>query len=134
MKKKVMAALLAGLMALSLAACGGSSSGSSAAPAEEKTESTVAADGQAAPAEASGDQTHIYVLTASEDHGWTGSVATFAKAKVEEVNAEGTYSAELITSASAAEQITTIEDIISKGEKNIAIVVQPLDDTAASPF
>ena len=132
MKKKVMAALLAGLMALSLAACGGSSSGSSAAPAEEKTESTVAADGQAAPAEASGEQTHIYVLTASEDHGWTGSVATFAKAKVEEVNAEGTYSAELITSASAAEQITTIEDIISKGEKNIAIVVQPLDDTVQS--
>ena len=132
MKKKVMAALMAGIMALSLAACGGASSGSSAAPAEEKTESAVAADGQAAPAEASGDQTHIYVLTASEDHGWTGSVATFAKAKVEEVNAEGTYSAELITSASAAEQITTIEDIISKGEKNIAIVVQPLDDTVQS--
>lgn len=132
MKKKVMAALLAGFMALSLAACGGSSSSSASAPAEEKTESTVAADGQAAPAEASGDQTHIYVLTASEDHGWTGSVATFAKAKVEEVNAEGTYSAELITSASAAEQITTIEDIISKGEKNIAIVVQPLDDTVQS--
>jgi ribose transport system substrate-binding protein len=75
---------------------------------------------------------HIYVLTASEDHGWTGSVATFAKGKVEEVNEEGKYSAELITSASAAEQITTIEDIISKGEDNIAIVVQPLDDTVQS--
>ena len=75
---------------------------------------------------------HIYVLTASEDHGWTGSVATFAKEKVEEVNEEGTYTAELITSASAAEQITTIEDIISKGEDNIAIVVQPLDDTVQS--
>ena len=99
MKKKIMAALLAGLMALGLAACGGSSSGSttesaagSAAPAAESTKESAAA-----PA-ASGEQTHIYVLTASEDHGWTGSVATFAKAKVEEVNAEGTYSAELITS------------------------------------
>ena len=36
------------------------------------------------------DGTHIYVLTASEDHGWTGSVATFAKEKAEELNAEGT--------------------------------------------
>ena len=143
MKKRIMAAVLAGVMALSLAACGGSSSSSSAAPAEEKTEEVAPAEGQEAeaPAEgeaqaeapaATGEQTHIYVLTASEDHGWTGSVATFAKAKVEEVNAEGVYTAELITSASAAEQITTIEDIISKGEKNIAIVVQPLDDTVQS--
>ena len=143
MKKRIMAAVLAGVMALSLAACGGSSSSSSSAPAEEKTEEAAPAEGQEAeaPAEgeaqaeapaATGEQTHIYVLTASEDHGWTGSVATFAKAKVEEVNAEGVYTAELITSASAAEQITTIEDIISKGEKNIAIVVQPLDDTVQS--
>ena len=143
MKKRIMAAVLAGVMALSLAACGGSSSSSSAAPAEEKTEEAAPAEGQEAeaPAEgeaqaeapaATGEQTHIYVLTASEDHGWTGSVATFAKEKVEEVNAEGVYTAELITSASAAEQITTIEDIISKGEKNIAIVVQPLDDTVQS--
>ena len=151
MKKRIMAAVLAGVMALSLAACGGSSN-SSSAPAEEKTEEAAPAEGEAqeaeapaegeaqeaetpaeAPAEAaSGEKTHIYVLTASEDHGWTGSVATFAKAKVEEVNAEGVYTAELITSASAAEQITTIEDIISKGEKNIAIVVQPLDDTVQS--
>ena len=28
---------------------------------------------------AADDATHIYVLTAPEDHGWTGSVATFAK-------------------------------------------------------
>ena len=136
MKKRIMAAVLAGVMALSLAACGGSSSSSSAAPAEEKTEEAAPAEGQEAeaPAEgeaqaeapaATGEQTHIYVLTASEDHGWTGSVATFAKAKVEEVNAEGVYTAELITSAS-------VEDIISKGEKNIAIVVQPLDDTVQS--
>ena len=140
MKKKLMAAVLAGVMALSLAACGGSSSSSSApaeetAETEETQEAEAPAEGEAqdAAAEApAGEQTHIYVLTASEDHGWTGSVATFAKEKVEEVNAEGTYTAELITSASAAEQITTIEDIISKGEKNIAIVVQPLDDTVQS--
>ena len=53
-------------------------------------------------ADGEGDATHIYVLTAPEDHGWTGSVATFAKEKIEEVNDAGTYSAELITSADAS--------------------------------
>ena len=57
---------------------------------------------------AADDTTHIYVLTAPEDHGWTGSVATFAKEKIEEVNGEGKYSAELITSANAAEQIVNV--------------------------
>ncbi len=109
MKKKLMTGILAGVMAISFAF-----------------------SGAAALTEAEGESTHIYVLTASEDHGWTGSVASFAKDKVEEVNNEGVYSAELITSASAAEQITTIEDIVSKGEDNVAIVVQPLDDTVQS--
>ena len=72
------------------------------------------------------------VLTAPEDHGWTGSVATFAKEKIDEVNEEGTYSAELITSANAAEQIVNVEDIIASGEENIAVVIQPIDDTVQS--
>lgn len=81
---------------------------------------------------AEGEGTHIYVLTASEDHGWTGSVATFAKEKAEEVNADGTYSAEVITAASASDQITQIEDILAGDTSNIAIVVMPLDDTVQS--
>ena len=81
---------------------------------------------------AEGDSTHIYVLTAPEDHGWTGCVASFAKEKIEEVNDEGTYTAELITSADAAEQIVNIEDIIAAGEENIAVVIQPIDDTVQS--
>ena len=83
-------------------------------------------------ADGEGDATHVYVLTAPEDHGWTGSVATFAKEKIEEVNDAGTYSAELITSADAAEQIVNIEDIIAAGEDNIAVVIQPIDDTVQS--
>ena len=81
---------------------------------------------------AADDTTHIYVLTAPEDHGWTGSVATFAKEKVEEVNNDGKYTAELITSANAAEQIVNIEDIVASGEDNIAVVIQPIDDTVQS--
>ena len=79
-----------------------------------------------------GEGTHIYVLTASEDHGWTGSVATFAMEKAEEITNGGTYTAEVITSADANEQITKIEDIVASGEDNIAVVVQPMDDTVQS--
>lgn len=123
MKKKLAAAMLAAAMVIGCVGCGNETEKVSADPAvsEESKES----------AEESG-ASHIYVLTAPEDHGWTGSVATFAKEKIEEVNGAGTYSAELITSADAAEQITNIEDIVSKGEKDIAIVIQPIDDTVES--
>ncbi|MDO5561039.1 MAG: substrate-binding domain-containing protein [Oscillospiraceae bacterium] len=113
--RKILTSLLAAGMVVSLAGCGGSSNSS-------KDSSTATAEGKK----------HIYVLTASEDHGWTGSVATFAKEKAQEVNAAGTYTAEVITSAAAANQITQIEDIISKGKDNIAVVIQPMDDTVQS--
>ena len=84
--RKGIVGILSATMMMGLVACGGASSSNGAS-----TES-AASDGA----------THIYVLTAPEDHGWTGAVATFAKEKIEEVNGEGKYSAELITSASAA--------------------------------
>ena len=121
--KKTLALVLALCMALSLCACGGSSSQSSGGNAASPAASdTPASDGT----------THIYVLTAAEDHGWTGSVATFAKAKVEEVNAAGTYSAEVITARSSADQITQVEDLVAAGRKDIAVVIQPQDDTLES--
>lgn len=103
--RKIVAAMLASTMVLGM--------GASASAAEE-------------------DSTHIYVLTASEDHGWTGAVANFAQEKVDEVNAEGTYTAEVITAASASDQITQVEDILAGDTENIAIVIQPLDDTVQS--
>ncbi|MBE5910331.1 substrate-binding domain-containing protein [Pseudobutyrivibrio sp.] len=109
--RKSLCTLLAATMAVSMVGCGSKGSNDSAA---------------------NSDATHIYVLTAPEDHGWTGAVATFAKEKIQEVNDGGKYTAELITSASAAEQITNIEDIVSKGESNIAVVIQPIDDTVES--
>lgn len=103
--KKVFAIILAVALMLTLVACGGKSGS---------------------------DATHIYVLTPSEDHGWTGSVATFAKEKVAEINEAGKYTAEVITASSAAEQINKIEDILAQGSKNIAIVILPMDDTVQS--
>ncbi len=131
--KKLIAMLLVLAMAASLVACSSSSDSSSAASDESSaaTEESATAE-ESADSTASADATHIYVLTASEDHGWTGSVATFAKEKAEEVNAEGKYTAEVITSADAAEQIKNIEDILAKNEKNIAFAIQPIDDTVQS--
>lgn len=133
--KKAVAFVLAAVMMLGCAGCGGSpDKGGSDKKSGSGSESSTGQD----DSQASGDETqggagkHIYVLTAPEDHGWTGSVATFAKEKIEEVNDAGTYTAELISSANAAEQITNIEDIVSKGEDDIAVVIHPIDDTVQS--
>lgn len=134
MKKKVLAMIMTAAMVLGCAACGGSSdveTGNETTPSADAAEQKEGTE-QKDAADAAEGGTHIYVLTAPEDHGWTGSVATFAKEKIEEVNAAGSYTSELITSADAAEQIRNIEDILSKGEENIAIVVQPIDDTVQS--
>lgn len=116
MKKRILAIMLGMAMVFGLTACGNQSDSS-----DTKDDS-----------DAVQDTTHIYVLTASEDHGWTGSVATFAKEKVEEINGEGSYTAEVLTSANANEQITKVEDIVASGEDNIAVVIQPMDDTVQS--
>lgn len=123
--KKIFALLLTLVMCFALAACGGNSGGSTDGGG---TDSGDSAGGSAD----AGSGTHIYILTAAEDHGWTGSVATFAKGKAEELNSDGTYTAEVITAGSAAEQITKIEDIVASGDKDIAIVIQPMDDTVQS--
>ena len=72
------------------------------------------------------------ISTVSRVLNHRNDVSPDAKKKIEEVNDAGTYSAELITSADAAEQIVNIEDIIAAGEDNIAVVIQPIDDTVQS--
>ena len=85
--------------------------------------------GMTSMAFAEGEKT-IYILTPTEDHGWTGSVATFAKMSAEEINNAGAYKAEVKTAASAAEQIPQIEDIIANDAANVAgVVILPQDDT-----
>lgn len=123
MKRKILALVMTAAMALGCMACGGTDAGVEATSTTQTTTEEVGV---------AGESTHIYVLTAPEDHGWTGSVATFAKEKIAEVNEAGSYTSELITAADAAEQIRIIEDIVSSGEDNIAIVVQPIDDTVQS--
>ncbi|MBR6424952.1 MAG: substrate-binding domain-containing protein [Oscillospiraceae bacterium] len=107
MKKKLLAVLLVVCVVLSLAAC--SKSGSTSTSANK-----------------------IYILTPSEDHGWTGSVATFAKAKAKEINDAGKYVAEVKTASSANEQIQQIEDIVANKSDVVGVAILPMDDTVGS--
>ncbi|MBR4545916.1 MAG: substrate-binding domain-containing protein [Oscillibacter sp.] len=122
--KKIFALMLSLALVLALTACGGS--------ANQESAPETSGESDAAEETASGGGKHIYILTAAEDHGWTGSVATFAKAKAEQVNAEGVYTAEVITSRSSGDQITQLEDIVAAGNTDIAVVIQPQDDTLES--
>lgn len=104
--KKSIALLLALIMVLSLAACG-SSNGGAAAPAAGAKK--------------------IAILVPNADHGWTGAVMTYAEEKAAEVNAEGKYSAQVITSTDAANQISQVEDLIENKSAD-AVVILPQDN------
>ena len=72
----------------------------------------------------------VFALTPNEDHGWTGSIATFAKQAVEEINAEGKYEAHLLTAGGPEEQIQQIEDILANNKAGeYAVAMLPYDDT-----
>ena len=72
--------------------------------------------------------TDIAILVPNADHGWTGAVLTYAEEKAAAINAEGKYTAKVISSADPANQISQIEDII-ENESARAIVILPQDNT-----
>ena len=99
--KKVLALILVLAMALTLVACGGG---------------------------AKSNATDIAVLVPNADHGWTGSVMTYAEEYAKQLNDAGKYSVKVITSTDAANQISQIEDLIeNKTAKNVVIL--PQDNT-----
>lgn len=117
-RRSFMAASSATLLSVLLAGCDNGSQ----EPAAEGADDAAQAGGK-----------HIYVLTASPDHGWTGQVGVFAQEKVDEVNESGTYTAELQTAGAASDQIAQVEDILAGNLDDVAgIVIQPLDDTVQS--
>ena len=67
--------------------------------------------------------TDIAILVPNADHGWTGAVMTYAEEKAAAVNAEGTYTAQVITSADPANQITQVEDIIENQSANTVVIL-----------
>ena len=70
----------------------------------------------------------IVILVPNADHGWTGSVLTYAEEKAAEVNEAGTYSAKVISSTDAANQISQVEDVIENASAK-AVVILPQDNT-----
>ena len=72
--------------------------------------------------------TDIAILVPNADHGWTGAVLTYAEEKAEAINAEGKYTAKVISSADPANQISQVEDII-ENESAKTIVILPQDNT-----
>ena len=72
--------------------------------------------------------TDIAILVPNADHGWTGAVLTYAEEKAAAINAEGKYTAKVISSADPANQITQVEDIIDN-ESAKSIVILPQDNT-----
>lgn len=105
--KKSIALLLALIMVLSLAACGNGSGSNNAAPADGAKK--------------------IAILVPNADHGWTGAVMTYAEEAAAAVNADGKYSATVITSTDAANQIAQVEDLIENKSAD-AVVILPQDN------
>lgn len=76
----------------------------------------------------SGSDADIAILVPNADHGWTGAVMTFAQEAAAEINAEGTYSVQVITASDAANQISQIDDIAAN--KNYgSVVILPYDNS-----
>jgi len=74
------------------------------------------------------DQVDIAILVPNADHGWTGAVMTYAEEKAAEINAAGKYTAKVITSTDAANQITQVEDLIDNKTAK-SVVILPQDNT-----
>ncbi len=111
-KTKYLALLLAVVMTICLTACGGGGSASTA--------SSAAGGGQ-----------KIAIMVPNADHGWTGAVMTYAEEKAKEINDEGKYEAQVITSTDAGNQISQVEDLIANKTAD-AVVILPQDNTLES--
>ena len=73
----------------------------------------------------------IAILVPSADHGWTGAILSNANAWAEEINAEGKYSARVITATGDDAQKSQIEDIAAN--KNYkAVVILPYSNAVES--
>jgi ribose transport system substrate-binding protein len=70
----------------------------------------------------------VAILVPNADHGWTGAVLGYAEEKAAEINAEGKYTAEVISSSDPANQITQVEDIIDNQSAK-TVVILPQDNT-----
>lgn len=74
----------------------------------------------------------IEVLVQTADHGWTGAVQSYAKEKVDELNAAGKYKVNLTACASPEIQAAKIDDLLTNKDSLHGIVMLPIDNTLES--
>ena len=110
--KKIIALILALVMALSLVACGGGNT-------DANQENNNSAEGG----------TTVYVLGPTPDHGWTAQAGAYAQAKCDEITAAGEYKAVYMAASSGEEQVDQCNTIIANGDAAI-VVMMALDDSA----
>lgn len=132
MKRKIMATVVAGLLALSMIGCG-STSGSAT---DSKTTSSVAMSSTAASAgseavsnaTAGGDMGAVGFSISTLNNPFFVSMSDGAKKKASELGVDLTI---VDAGDDAAKQATDIEDLISKGIK--VLIVNPVDSSAIAP-
>lgn len=71
--------------------------------------------------------TDIVIMVPNADHGWTGAVMNYAEEKAAEINSAGKYSAKVISSSDAQNQISQVEDLV-ENESAKTVVILPQDN------
>lgn len=116
---KLAALILAGAMALSLTACGGTGTGSSAATSG----STGATSDSTEATSTSGEVYKIGVLAPEVTHGWSAGVAYYAEKRCQELADEGKIEYRVSVSGDGAEMTNQLDELKTWGAD--AIVAFP---------
>lgn len=74
------------------------------------------------------DVKDVAVLVPSADHGWTGSVLTYAQEKADEINADGNYNVTVYAATDVENQIQQVDDLLSNSGNLAGIVILPYDN------
>jgi ribose transport system substrate-binding protein len=75
----------------------------------------------------------VYVFGPTPDHGWTGSAARFAEAKITDMNRSSTgYNYVFKSAAGPDAQIAQIEQVLTESQLPAGVVIQCSDDAVLS--
>lgn len=80
----------------------------------------------------SGDKKEVAVMLPNADHGWTGAVLTYAQDEVKKLNGDtsvnGKYNFKVYASTSVEDQISQVDDILTRADNLAGIVILPYDN------
>ncbi|MCL2783303.1 MAG: substrate-binding domain-containing protein [Propionibacteriaceae bacterium] len=117
--RKMLAAALGVVLALTLSACGGGGGDGGTTPPTDGSN----------PPPAAGNT--IYVLGPTPDHGWTAQAGVYAQQEVDKINQDGKYKAQYMASSSGEAQNDIVNTILANGDA-AGVVFMALDDSAKS--